>query len=155
MIINRQKRVAIPGAALARFLGCVRRELKLGKTEMAVCFVTDGEIRKLNAKYRGKAKPTDVLSFPATEDGVAERSARNGKRHERAAAHTRRRFLGDIAISPETAQRNARRDRRSVDTELKILMLHGTLHLLGYDHETDDGQMDRAEARLRRRLRLA
>lgn len=147
MIINRQKRIAIPRAALQRFLAQVRKELKLGRTEMSVCFVTDGAIAKLNSRYRGKRKPTDVLSFPAHGNGHAQGAEANG--------NGRRRFLGDIAISPETARRNASRDGRTLNTELKILMLHGTLHLLGYDHETDEGQMDRAEARLRRRLRLA
>jgi probable rRNA maturation factor len=147
MIINRQKRIAIPSATLQRFLVQLRKELKLGRTEMSICFVTDGAIAKLNARYRGKPKPTDVLSFPANENGHKGSAASNGNHHPK--------FLGDIAISPETARRNALRDGRSLNTELKILMLHGTLHLLGYDHETDEGQMDRAEAGLRRRLRLA
>lgn len=63
-------------------------------------------------------------------------------------------YLGDIAIAPAVARRNARRFARTLDGELKILILHGVLHLLGYDHETDQGQMDRVEARLRRRLGL-
>ena len=73
----------------------------------------------------------------------------NGSGRSRAGAS-----LGDIAISPQTAQRNARRYRRPLDQELRVLVLHGTLHLLGYDHETDDGRMERVEARLRRRLGL-
>jgi probable rRNA maturation factor len=147
MIINRQKRIAIPSAALQKFLAQVRKELKLDRTEMSICFVTDGAIAKLKARYRGKRKPTDVLSFPAQANDRSTRSSANSRRTPE--------FLGDVAISPETARRNALRDGRALDTELKILMLHGTLHLLGYDHETDEGQMDRAEARLRRRLRLA
>lgn len=151
MIINRQKRVAIPNATLRRFLSQVKRELNLSHAEMAVCFVTDGEIKKWNARYRGKAKPTDVLSFPAEANGNNGRAQRPSRGRKSPTA----KFLGDIAIAPETARRNARRDGRPLDAELKILMLHGTLHLLGYDHETDDGQMDRIEAKLRRRLRLA
>lgn len=150
MIINRQKRVAIPNAALRRFLSQVKRELNLSRAELAVCFVTDAEIKKWNARYRGKAKPTDVLSFPAEANGTGR-----GHRTPRSRKSPSPKFLGDIAISPETARRNARRDGRPLDVELKILMLHGALHLLGYDHETDDGQMERLEARLRRRLRLA
>jgi probable rRNA maturation factor len=64
-------------------------------------------------------------------------------------------FLGDIAISVETARRNARHYRRSLDRELRILILHGILHLMGYDHETDRGQMNQLEGRLRRRLGLS
>lgn len=147
MIANRQKRIAISSSTLGRFLAQIRRELKLGRTEVSVCFLTNEAIAKLNARYRGKRKPTDVLSFPAYENGRKSKASANG--------HGTPEFLGDIAISPETARRNALRDGRTLNTELKILMLHGTLHLLGYDHETDEGQMDRAEARLRRRLRLA
>ena len=64
-------------------------------------------------------------------------------------------FLGDIAISPATARRNAKSSGHSLTTELRILMLHGTLHLLGYDHETDSGQMHRLEQKLRQQLRLS
>lgn len=64
-------------------------------------------------------------------------------------------YLGDIAIAPAVARRNARLDGRTLDQELRILILHGILHLMGYDHETDTGQMDRREKRLRRSLRIA
>jgi probable rRNA maturation factor len=64
-------------------------------------------------------------------------------------------FLGDIAIAPETARRYAKKNNRSVDAELRVLMLHGVLHLMGYDHESDQGQMNRIEQKLRRRLGIA
>ncbi len=94
-------------------------------------FGGDTAIRSLNARYRGKDRPTDVLSFPGPggEDG-----------------------LGDIIISVPAAERNARRLGRPLSAELEVLALHGFLHVLGYDHEKDDGTMDRVEARLRRRL---
>jgi probable rRNA maturation factor len=91
-------------------------------------------------------KATDVLSFPSHEHKRG-RESKNG--------HGNANELGDIAISPETARRNAKKYGRTVEQEIRILMLHGTLHLLGYDHEADDGAMERLEMRLRRRLRLA
>jgi probable rRNA maturation factor len=98
---------------------------------VALVLTGDRPVRALNARYRGKDKPTDVLSFPA---GGGEAG------------------LGDIVISVETAERNARALGRTLPQELDVLALHGFLHVLGYDHETDDGTMDRLEARLRRRL---
>jgi probable rRNA maturation factor len=144
MILNRQNRIRIQQAPLARFEARLLRELALGGRELTVCFVDDREIARLNKKFRGKAKPTDVLSFPPNGDGSA--------RHQNA---RRGNFLGDIAISPETARRNAEREGRGLNHELRVLILHGVLHLLGHDHETDDGQMERKEMRLRRKLGLA
>jgi probable rRNA maturation factor len=96
--------------------------------EVTIALVSDGRMRTLNRAYRGKDYATDVLSFPVEDDT----------------------FLGDIAIATGVAARQADEAGHSVATELKILALHGLLHLLGYDHERDDGEMARAEARLRR-----
>ena len=93
----------------------------------------------LNQTFRKKHGPTDVLSFPA-----------NGPRPAQAAE-----YIGDIAISPETARRNARRFSRSLPVEMRILILHGMIHLAGFDHESDHGEMDRLERRLRKRLGVA
>ncbi len=98
---------------------------------MAVVLAGDGLLRRLNRDYRGKDRPTDVLSFPG-DGGEAG--------------------LGDVVISVATAERNARGLGRTLLQELDVLALHGFLHVLGYDHETDDGTMDRLEARLRKRL---
>jgi len=141
MILNRQNRVRIQQAGLGRFEARLLRELKLSGRELTVCFVDDREIARLNKKFRGKAKPTDVLSFPAEGNTSARFPAQKGKE-----------YLGDIAIAPETARRNAQREGRSLDDELRVLMLHGALHLMGYDHETDNGQMERKEMRLRRKF---
>jgi probable rRNA maturation factor len=144
MILNRQNRIPIPQAALARFELRLRRELALGRIELTVCFVNDREIARLNKKFRGKSKPTDVLSFPA-----------NGTNGTEFPSVHRDNYFGDIAISPETAKRNAQREGRALKDELRVLILHGVLHLMGHDHETDGGQMERKEMRLRRKFGLA
>ena len=145
MILNRQRAVGVSAGPLGRFLARVQRVLRLPKDSVAVCLIEDREIARLNQVYRGQRGPTDVLSFPVE---ARWQLACNGKRKSRA------QFLGDIAISPASARRNAREGRRPVPDELRMLILHGVLHLLGYDHETDRGQMERYEARLRRKLGL-
>lgn len=121
----------------------MQKELKLGRREVTVCFVDRREIARLNKQFRGKPKPTDVLSFPA-----------NGGKQAALAGPSDPNYLGDIAISPDVARQNAKRFGRTIGDELRILVLHGMLHLAGYDHETDQGQMDRIETRLRRKLGL-
>ena len=146
MILNRQRTVRVSPTQLGRFLSEVQRTLNLAPDSVAVCFLEDAEIARLNRKHRGKRGPTDVLSFPTADGprGGFGRSSRNG-----AAC-----FLGDIAISPAAARRNARQYARTLSQELCILILHGVLHLMGFDHETDTGEMGRKEAKLRRQLGL-
>jgi probable rRNA maturation factor len=144
MILNRQSRIPLQDKVLARFLTSVQRELKLGRREVTVCFVEDREIARLNGQFRSKPKPTDVLSFPANGSGAASFPNENGSK-----------ILGDIAISPQAARRNAKLFGRTLDEEIRILILHGVLHLAGYDHEVDDGEMERIEMRLRKKLKLA
>jgi len=141
MILNRQTRVRIPRRNLELFLRRLRGELGLAKDAFTVCVVSDAEIARMNREFRHKSGPTDVLSFPAEK--------RNGKRRAPGA------YAGDIAISADTARRDAARGGRSLATELRMLVLHGALHLKGHDHETDHGEMNRLETRLRRRLGLA
>jgi len=95
---------------------------------ITVAIVPDARVRALNRKFRKKDTTTDVLSFPAEEPG----------------------YLGDVVISSGVAARQARAAGHSLATELRVLALHGLLHLLGYDHERDDGRMARLERRLRR-----
>jgi len=152
MILNRQRAVRVARRPLEVFLARVRRELGLGKADVTVCLVSDAEIARMNQAFRKKRGPTDVLSFPEVERARPERlRRRSGSRGRNAAG---RQFLGDVAIAPATARRNAKKFRRALRDELRILMLHGVLHLLGYDHETDRGEMDRVETRLRKKLRL-
>ncbi|MGB6545179.1 MAG: rRNA maturation RNase YbeY [Candidatus Acidiferrales bacterium] len=143
MVLNRQRRVAVALDPLQQFAERARQALRFADDAVTVCLVSDAAIARLNRRYRGKRGPTDVLSFPA--DACARSAAR------RRAID----YAGDIAISPSAARRNARRLDRSLPDELRVLILHGMLHLAGYDHETDRGEMDRIERRLRRRLGVA
>jgi probable rRNA maturation factor len=106
------------------------------KGEVSVLLTTDAGIRKLNHRFRKKNKPTDVLSFPADTSGPGHILA------------------GDLAISVETAARQAREQGHKLTVELRVLMLHGLLHLAGYDHEMDKGKMAKVEQRLRTQLHL-
>jgi probable rRNA maturation factor len=120
-----------------------------------------------NRGYRGKRGPTDVLSFPADvkQAKLTKRRAQRMTKANKAARFPSRAspdtfdssasYLGDIAIAPAVARRNALRFGRTFADEMRILIVHGMLHLMGYDHETDTGQMDRRERRLRRALGLA
>jgi probable rRNA maturation factor len=146
-VINRQRTVRIALAPLRSFLNKVCQGLQFPPAEVTVCFVTDAEMTRLNENFRHKRGPTDVLSFPSHR----QRSRNHGKMLPKQTPL----YLGDIAISPATARRNAAKYGRTLPAELRILMLHGVLHLRGYDHETDHGQMTRLENKLRRRFGLA
>src|ERR1035441_6807851 len=101
-----------------------------------VVVTSNAEMKMLNRRFRGKNKPTDVLSFPAAADDP------------------RKKFAGEIAISAEIAAHNARALGHTCNQEVKILALHGVLHLKGYDHECDNGKMARREKQLRAKLHL-
>ena len=158
MIINRQSRISVPLGDLDKFLARARRHLRLPKDSFTVCLVANSEIARWNRAYRGKSGPTDVLSFPTNATKVkyarGQKQARaNDLFHTGNSNHTSK-YFGDIAIAPAVAKRNAKRFGRAFDDEMRILILHGILHLMGYDHEADHGQMERRENRLRRELRL-
>jgi probable rRNA maturation factor len=115
----------------------VLRRLDVATAEVGVLVCDDATIRSLNRHFRDKDRPTDVLSFPAnffSPDGLP--------------------YLGDVAISLETAARQATEAGMSLEAELKVLVLHAIVHLCGYDHEADGGKMKKLEARLRRELIL-
>jgi probable rRNA maturation factor len=162
MILNQQRGVRVSISGLEKFLTAARKLLRLAPGSLTVALVTDAQIRRWNRAYRGKNRPTDVLSFPA-DGSQAEPSTRRKHRPPRRVRATHvtasavsfaPEYLGDIAIAPAVARRNALRLGRAFDHEMRILILHGMLHLLGYDHETDSGEMDRRENRLRRDLGL-
>jgi probable rRNA maturation factor len=124
--------------ALKKKAGRVLRLLNQRSAELSIALVSDREIQALNAAYRRQNKPTDVLSFPADE-----RLPTGG------------RLLGDVILSVEQARKQARARRRTLEQELELLLIHGILHLLGYDHErspADEKIMRLMERRLRRTL---
>ena len=136
----------------------VRRELGLEQAQVTVCLVSDAEIAGMNQSFRKKHGPTDVLSFPAVKSPKPRRTRRVSVSAARVSSDSSMETdasLGDIAIAPAVAKRNAKNYGRTLPAELKILILHGVLHLLGFDHEADHGEMDRTEKKLRRRLGLA
>lgn len=122
--------------ALREFASLLREQVTAGRP-FAVLVTDDRELRRLNRQFLGKDYPTDVLSFPAAGDVPAGGET-----------------LGELAISADRAREQAAEFGHQLDDELRILMLHGVLHLLGMDHERDRGRMARAETRLRKRLGL-
>jgi len=166
MIVNRQRDVRVSLRRLNNFLARAQRALHLPPDALTVCLVTNERIARWNRSYRGKNGPTDVLSFPA-DTPVRARIRKPKRSANRRFAQTgpssasfasfasSASYLGDIAIAPAVARENARRFGRTFADEMRILILHGILHLMGYDHETDTGQMERRERRLRRRLGIA
>jgi probable rRNA maturation factor len=122
---------------LERFVLRARRTARLPGT-VNVLVTSSAELRSLNRRFRGTDKPTDVLSFPSPPPTKSQS----------------RRVAGDVAISADIARANARRLGHSLGDEVKILVLHGILHLAGFDHEHDNGQMARRESQLRRQLKL-
>ena len=161
MILNRQRRVRVAVPPLERFLQRAKTEAGAAGSDVTVCFVTDSEMARMNKAFRSKSGSTDVLSFPS--EGLPKKGKRPapriGVKLTRNASVRKDdaeagRFLGDIAIAPETARRYAQKNGRTVRNELRVLILHGVLHLMGYDHETDNGEMERVEERLRARLGL-
>jgi probable rRNA maturation factor len=129
-----QKKHGLSASGLSRFLNTARAAAKL-KGAVDVLLADDETLRQLNKSFRGKNKATDVLSFPAPAE-IAKQHA------------------GDLAVSLETAARQAANYGHTLRDEVRILLLHGVLHLSGLDHETDDGEMAAREAKLRRELHL-
>jgi probable rRNA maturation factor len=134
LVIVRKPVARLTETALARFVTRACQAVKL-KGYVNVMITSSRELRSLNRQFRGKDKPTDVLSFPALP-GWADGQA------------------GDVAISADIAAQNARALGHSPADEVKILVLHGVLHLAGYDHEQDSGEMARKEDKLRQLLGL-
>jgi len=129
--VNRQRKTKIDTKAWETFAARAAGAIGKKDSSATIAFVSDKTIRQLNRQFRGVDKATDVLSFPAADE---------------------ERNLGDIAISVETAAAQAKENGLTFDEEVAQLILHGLLHISGYDHETDNGEMNRLELRLRRRL---
>lgn len=136
-VVNRQRKIPLDCERWERFAAQVLKVVPADGACVTIAFVSDRRMRELNRRWRGKKTTTDVLSFPAAQDEF-----------EKLEGFT----LGDIVISVEQAARQAALHELSFDREIAQLVLHGVLHLCGYDHETDGGEMNRLELRLRRRL---
>lgn len=130
LIVNRQRKHSVRAENIRSVLHRAAAAMKV-RGELAVVFAGDALLRRLNRDYRSKDQPTDVLSFESQGEDMG---------------------LGDVIISVETARANARRFSRTLDRELEILALHGFLHAIGFDHETDRGEMETLEKGLRSRL---
>ncbi len=164
MLLNQQKAYALRLPVLDAYVRELKQRLRLGTREFNICFVDDPTMRRANAAFRGKDRATDVLSFPWGEPDRSRGTVGRGKDPaSRPLRHTNSRgaraefegFLGDVVISVETARRNAREEGHSTLNEIRWLILHGVLHLLGYDHEQDNGEMTTLELALRERLAQA
>jgi probable rRNA maturation factor len=154
MITNHQRRVRVALAPLEQYFSRVLSVLGLSSDAASVRFVNDSQMANWNRAYRGKRGSTDVLSFPSDERKNRSGRTLGGRIRARKRFASRNEYLGDIAISPSIARRNARRFGRTLAHELQILILHGVLHLMGYDHETDHGEMEHFESQVRVRLGL-
>lgn len=139
LVIFEKKIVGLREEALQLFVARARRAAGVGGA-VNVLVTTSAAMRSLNQRFRGKNKATDVLSFPVEPPAGAR-----GKRSQ---------VAGEIAISADIALQNAVRLEHSAALEIKVLVLHGILHLAGFDHERDNGEMARKEAKLRRALKL-
>ncbi|HEX7955493.1 MAG TPA: rRNA maturation RNase YbeY [Pyrinomonadaceae bacterium] len=138
-VVNRQRKVSLD---CERWRAFAERALKVVPADGAgatVAFVSDRAMRELNKRWRGKRGTTDVLSFPAEQEEFERGEGLS---------------LGDVVISAEQAARQAAEHGLDFEGEVAQLILHGLLHLCGYDHETDGGEMNALELRLRRRLRI-
>jgi probable rRNA maturation factor len=138
-IVNRQRKLKISPGDFQAFAEKAAESIKEARGKaVTIAFVSDRKMRELNRMFRGKNGTTDVLSFP-TEPDEFEESENN---------------LGDIVISLEQAERQAAENNLSFELEIKQLILHGILHLCGHDHETDAGEMNRLELKLREKLKV-
>jgi len=137
VILNRQRRHRVSLSRLRQFVNSLSQRLRLDSQTFTIVLVSDRAIRRLNRDFRNQDKPTDVLSFPTQPE---------------APLHLDKPGLGDMILSVETARRQAFARHHSLERELCVLVIHGLLHLLGYDHEVDRGEMRRKELKLQREL---
>ena len=136
-IINRQQQRRVNSKKWREFTERALHATGKDKRDVAIVFMADGEIKKLNRQFRGKDYATDVLSFPA-EHEVFEKGLKTS--------------VGEVVISLDRAAAQAKENGLTFSNEVEQLILHGLLHLRGYDHETDNGEMNRLELKLRRKL---
>ena len=138
-VVNRQRKFTVDPERWQLFTSRALKAMPSEAANVTIAFVSDRQMRELNHQWRGKIGTTDVLSFPAGEDEFPNPEGSN---------------LGDVVISLEQAARQAKEHELSGDEEIAQLILHGLLHLCGYDHETDEGEMNRLELKLRKKLQI-
>ena len=139
MIVNLQRKIKIDTKPIEEFVALLSHRFEeIDSREFSVAFVSDRRMKELNTFFRNKPSTTDVLSFP----------------HEPDEFDSDKTNLGDIVISVEQAERQAKENGLTLENEIQQLILHGVLHLSGYDHETDDGEMNKRELQLRRKLKI-
>ena len=136
-VVNRQRKIQIDAERWATFTTKAVKAAPAHVAAVTVVFISDRAMRGINRQWRGKRGTTDVLSFSAEQSAFEEEAEAT---------------LGDVVISVEQAARQAAEHGLKLDQEIAQLILHGVIHLCGYDHETDAGEMNRLELRLRRRL---
>ncbi len=142
-VVNRQRLCPIARDRIARLAQATLDATGHTGASLAIAFVRDRVIKDLNRTYRGQDYATDVLSFPADDEQTDQKTVA----FDEAAG-----YIGDVVISTDAALRQAGDANHTFEREVSELVLHGTLHLCGYDHETDGGEMNRLELKLRRRL---
>ena len=143
MIVNLQKKLKLDAKSFEPFVEKLSSTVdEADASSFSVAFISDRRMKELNGFFRGKDSTTDVLSFPHEPDEFEP--PREGTQN----------YLGDIVISVEQAARQAKENKLSLENEIQQLILHGLLHLCGYDHETDSGEMNKRELALRRRLKI-
>ncbi|CAN5709863.1 rRNA maturation RNase YbeY [soil metagenome] len=156
MIVNLQRKFKLDSKAFRAFIDEVLATVdEASGGDVSVAFVSERRMRELNTIFRGKDGTTDVLSFPHEADefevqSTSFSSSDEGQRDESITPN----FLGDIVISAEQAAKQAEENDLSLELEIKQLILHGVLHLCGYDHEADDGEMNARELELRDKLSI-
>jgi len=139
MIVNLQRKVQVNSRDFSKFVESLSGAVEeAADSEFSVAFISDRRMKELNGFFRGKNSTTDVLSFPHEPDEFDNDETN----------------LGDIVISVEQAERQAKENKLTLEIEIKQLILHGLLHLCGYDHETDEGEMNKRELQLRRKLKI-
>jgi probable rRNA maturation factor len=138
-VVNRQRKVRVDCEGWQAFAVRAMRVLPEEVAGVTIAFVSDRAMRELNRLWRHQRGTTDVLSFPAEQDQFEKAQGTS---------------LGDVVISVEQAARQAKQNGLTLDEEIAQLILHGLIHLCGYDHSSDNGEMNRLELRLRRKLKI-
>jgi probable rRNA maturation factor len=155
VIVNLQRKIRLSVDDYTKFVErLIEKVPEVGDGEFAIAFVSDRRMEEINTLFRSQRATTDVLSFPYVRDEYELALYESNPEEGNGRSYPPKRYLGDIVISVEQAKRQAKAARHSFKREVQQLILHGVLHLCGYDHETDNGEMNARELELRRILRI-